>query len=85
MLKCFGSYEYIYIYIYISSNIYIYIYIYIYIHVCVCVCVCKGGNHQFSRDQLPQLVGLILWHINSCRIFNAKSYLYIHIPNICDL
>ena len=23
--------------------------------------------------------GLVLWHINHCRLFNAKSYLYIYI------
>ena len=26
--------------------------------------------------------GWILWHINHCRLFNAKSYLYIHIEYI---
>ena len=26
--------------------------------------------------------GLVLWHINHCRLFNAKSYLYIHIKYI---
>ena len=32
------------------------------------------------------LVGLgwVLWHINHCRLFNAKSYLYIYILNIYD-
>ena len=32
----------------------------IYIHVCVCVCVCVVG---FS----------VYWHINRCRLFNAKA------------
>ena len=28
------------------------------------------------------LVGLVLWHINHCRLFNAKSSLYIYIKYI---
>ena len=27
--------------------------------------------------------GLILWHINHCRLFNTKSSLYIYIKYIC--
>ena len=26
--------------------------------------------------------GLVLWHINDCRLFNAKSFLYIYIKYI---
>ena len=29
--------------------------------------------------------GLVLWHINLCRLFNAKSSLYIYTLNIYDL
>ena len=34
-------------------------------------------------DQIGQLVGfgMSLWHINHCRLFNAKSSLYINILN----
>ena len=27
-------------------------------------------------------IGLVLWHINHCRLFNAKSFLYIYIKYI---
>ena len=27
-------------------------------------------------------IGLVLWHINHCRLFNAKSCLYIYIKYI---
>ena len=27
--------------------------------------------------------GWLLWHINNCRLFNAKSSLYIYIKYIC--
>ena len=30
-------------------------------------------------------VGLVLWHIKPCRLFNAKSGLYIYILDIYDL
>ena len=30
-------------------------------------------------------LGWVLWHINHCRLFNAKSSLYIYILNIYDL
>ena len=29
--------------------------------------------------------GLVLWHINHCRLFNAKSYLYIYIKCMIDI
>ena len=29
--------------------------------------------------------GWVLWHINHCRLFHAKSSLYIYILNIYDL
>ena len=31
------------------------------------------------------LVGWVLWHVNHCRLFNAKSFLYIYIEYIYDL
>ena len=31
------------------------------------------------------LAGWVLQHINYCRLFNAKSGLYVYILNICDL
>ena len=31
---------------------------------------------------LSILTHLFLWHINPCRLFNAKSFLYIHIKSI---
>ena len=31
---------------------------------------------------IQSLFGLVLWHINHCRLFNAKSSLYIHIKYI---
>ena len=32
--------------------------------------------------QKTQLYALVLWHINHCRLFNAKSSLYIYIKYI---
>ena len=29
------------------------------------------------------LISWVLWHINPCKLFNAKSHLYIQISNIC--
>ena len=50
------------------------------------------GNQPFFRTQLNSytydlllmIVGLawfdlVLWHINQCRLFNAKSFLYIYL------
>ena len=39
------------------------IYIYIYMCVCVCVCVCVW-------------FGLVSWHINYCRLSNAKFFFF---------
>ena len=30
----------------------------------------------------PKMIGLVLWHINHCRLFNAKFSLYIYIKYI---
>ena len=52
--------------------------------------VCKMGvaiigKFQKGNDKIR--LGLVLWHINPCRLFNAKSslYIYIYILNIHDL
>ena len=47
----------------------------------------KLSPHFFlSRREVPPgkgiWFGLVLWHINHCRLFNAKSCLYIYILNI---
>ena len=40
-------------------------------------------NNLQSVD-MPNIFGLILWHINYCRLFNAKSS-FTYILNIYDL
>ena len=52
---------FVYIYIYID----IYKHTYIYIHVCVILYI--------FYPRCWWLVGLVVWHINLCRLFNAKS------------
>ena len=39
----------------------------------------------YRLSAMTKLVDCILWYINSCRLFNAKSSLYIRILNIYDL
>ena len=40
-------------------------------------------NIMNDRDYLKSCIyGLVLWHINHCRLFNAKSSLYIYIKYI---
>ena len=34
---------------------------------------------MFSTDLLYFLLVWVLWHINPCRLFNAKPYLYTYI------
>ena len=38
-------------------------------------------NNRFHK-QINVWFGLVLWHINYCRLFNAKSFLYIYIKYI---
>ncbi len=37
--------------------------------------------HMLNQYDLVRL-GWVLWHINQCMLFNAKSYLYIYIEYI---
>ena len=39
-------------------------------------------GHYATRTQIGWLFGWVLWNINPCRLFNAKSSLYIHIKYI---
>ena len=41
----------------------------------VCVCICVFVCFRMNVDSLV-LFGVALWHINHCRLFNAKSILY---------
>ena len=47
--------------------------------VCVCVCVCEIFPVDYFLLRLllkivnDSLVGWVLWHINFCKLFNAKS------------
>ena len=75
---------YIYIYIFVcvcvcvsvflekQYQILIYIYIYIYIYYSVKKVKCSISKIVFGLIRF----GWILWHINHCRLFNAKSILY---------
>ena len=38
--------------------------------------------HESLRNQFLLSFGLLSWHINHCRLFNAKSSLYIYIKYI---
>ena len=45
--------------------------------------ICKSNEYYGLKVIfLYNLVGWILWHINHCRLFNAKSSLYIYIKYI---
>ena len=35
-----------------------------------------------TQECMVYILGLVLWHINPCRLFNAKSSLYIYIKNL---
>ena len=37
-----------------------------------------NNNDKYFKDQV-HLFGLVLWHINYCWLFNAKSCFYIYI------
>ena len=68
-------------------SIYIYIYIYIYESIISCSgddCIYLSKIKSSSEDIVivPYLFGWVLWHINHCRLFNAKSSLYIYIRYI---
>ena len=43
------------------------------------------SDSSFSLMEVAWFVGWVLWHINPCRSFNAKSCLYSDISNIYDL
>ena len=52
--------------------------------VCMCVCICFVLRHinldgSFNGDKVLVRFGLVLWHINYRRLFNAKFLLYIYI------
>ena len=78
----------IYIYIYIYIYICVCVCVCMCVCVCVCVCVHKkiflyffvGPKREKSKyfkmnrsTERFGLVCLVLWHINLCRLFNAKS------------
>ena len=45
----------------------------------------KSGN-LFNDPRIYQtyiiLSGWVLWHINPCKLFNAKSFLYVYIKYV---
>ena len=46
----------------------------------------KRENYiSYSFYKSCPVFGLVIMHINHCRLFNAKSSLYIYILNIYDL
>ena len=49
----------------------------------ICWCSCRYLVLTFAFTNsywlIYWLVGFVLWHVNSCRLFNAKSYLYTFI------
>ena len=68
------------------KQVFMMLYIYIYIYVCVISVKFKWGCNKWSvagqlqNSQISfrltitwRLVGCVLWHINLCRLFNAKS------------
>ena len=66
------------------------IYIYIYIYACVCVCVirkCFVSLLKMAKWSDVLCCGwwfgwFVLRHINLCRLFNAKSGLFVHIGSM---
>ena len=42
-------------------------------------------NHLYTYIIYMIWFDWVLWHINHCRLFNAKSFLYIYIKYICNL
>ena len=73
---------------YMLDHIYIYIYIYIYMYLYKIKEICKirdqmsGYKVRVVSDLLVGWLVMFLWHINSCRLFNAKSSLYTYIKCI---
>ena len=59
----------------LSLSLYIYIYIYIY-HKIFVINHCRQSIFGFA------FFALVLWHINNCGLFIAKSSLYIYIKYI---
>ena len=54
------------------------IYIYIYVGASVSEWVCMGIGIMYGCVCASWLVGWVLWHINLCRLFNAK-FIFIQI------
>ena len=55
------------------------------------ICILQSSDFIWKAQSLKidiiglTLLGWVLWHINYCGLFNAKSSLYIYILNIYDL
>ena len=43
------------------------------------LCIQQSIHEMMTRVRHSFRFGLVLWHINHCRLFNAKSFLYIYI------
>ena len=61
-----------------NIHTYTYTYIYMYIYICIYIyiytgCVCDISKYEWKALNSCWLVGWVLWHINLCRLFNAKS------------
>ena len=41
-----------------------------------CYCLSYFKNRKGNNWELLSLIGWVLWHINLCRLFDAKSILY---------
>ena len=48
--------------------------VYTHIYICVYVCVCGQHIYIYIYKYVDWLVGCVLWIINLCRLFNAKSF-----------
>ena len=46
--------------------------------------LCKHVD-VFNQNTVQTLFSLVLWHINHCRLFNAKSFLHIYIKHMISL
>ena len=47
--------------------------------------LCNGWQVCLTSQFIIVVIALVLWHINHCWLFNAKSSLYIYIKDIYDL
>ena len=47
------------------------------------ICVSRFFIYKKKEGKKERAVGWVSWHVNPCRLFYAKSYLYINI--ICQL